>query len=64
MADGSNFASGWEKRVRTNDSSKPSAARRSMSGDQSAKAKQGKKKKVINDKKERNLDRRLSEVKT
>jgi len=41
MADGSNVTSGREKRVRTVLSSKPSATKRSIRGDQSANTKQG-----------------------
>jgi hypothetical protein len=41
MADGSNVTSAREKRVRTVVSSKPSATKRSIRGDQSANAQQG-----------------------
>jgi uncharacterized Zn finger protein len=41
MGDGSNVTSAREKRVRTVVSSKPSATKRSIRGDQSANAQQG-----------------------
>jgi len=50
MALGSNLASGREKRVRIAVSSKPSATKRSISGDQLAKAKQGRHKRVVRNK--------------
>lgn len=64
MGPGSKLTSGREKRARMADSSKPSATKRSISGDQSARAEQGKNRRTVKNKTDRILGLRLPGMKT